>query len=117
MTTGWERLQYLFADLKWIIGPQHSGDFGWLFFVGFIVLVILCRKAFRGTFKAFFKVLGLLLFLFILNSISTKVMVGFLVFGAMAWLFKGYAGLLKGAGIVLVTVIAILLAVANNFLV
>lgn len=117
MTTGWERLQHLGNELAWIIGPKHSGDMGWLFFAGFILLVIICRKAFGGVIPAALSLFGIAAVLALLGGINPSLPWILIGLAVVAWLLKGFSGVLRGAGVVLVAIIAIALAIYQNFMV
>ena len=70
-------------DVAREIGPRHSGDYGWIFFLGFIVLAFVSRKAFGGFWKALWSLFWLVVFLFFLECLSPVLMWCFLGLGVV----------------------------------
>ncbi len=115
--SGWERLQRLGRELWWIFKPQDELSRQTLIaFVIFFLAVFLTRKEFGGFFKAFFKLLWVLIVLMIANSISPWLMWGIIAMTIVIFLLGKHARIIKIGMIGIAIVGAIVFAFYNVFI-
>ena len=104
--TGWERIGNYLEEVWWMIKPVDiQSTISFVALIAIFAIAIFGRKAFGGFWRALFKMFGFLLLIFILNSISPYLLLGVLLFGALAYVFRKHMRYLY-IGIMVVTIVA-----------
>lgn len=87
--TGWERIVNYLEEVWWMIKPTDlTSTISFVLLVGIFVIAIVARKQFGGFWKALIKMFGFFLILFILYSISPYLLLGVVIFGILACVFR-----------------------------
>ena len=87
--TGWERLGNYLEEVWWMIKPTDlTSTISFIAIIAIFVIAIFGRKVFGGFWKGLFKMFVFLLIIFILNSISTYLLLGVLGFALFAYVFR-----------------------------
>ena len=104
--TGWERIGNYFKEVWWMIKPTDlSSTISFVALIAIFAIAIFGRKVFGGFWKGLFKMFGFLFLVFILNSISPYLLLGVIIFGILAYVFRRHMKYFY-AGIVVLTVVA-----------
>ena len=104
--TGWERIGNYLEEVWWMIKPTDlTSTISFIALIAIFLIAVFGRKVFGGFWKGLFKMFGILLLIFILNSISTYLLLGVLAFGGLAYVFRKHMRYFY-IGIMVVTIVA-----------